>query len=322
MFFTPWHLTAAYILDLVLGDPHGWPHPVRWIGALITRLDAALYDAAASPFRQRLAGCVFWSGVMASVLLVTLAALRLASLVHPGVWLILAVWLAYSTLATRSLHKESARVAKALEKGDLALARERLGWIVSRDTSQLEEKDIVRALIETVSENFSDGIAAPLFYLALGGPAGAIAYKAVNTMDSMVGYKNDRYRCFGWFAARADDVANWIPARLSGILLTGAAACLGLDWRGAFETMKRDAPKMKSPNAGYPEAAAAGALGIQLGGSNVYFGRVVEKPVLGNPGKELNLPVYHVMIRLMYAASGFAFALAFGVRFLMAGLHQ
>jgi adenosylcobinamide-phosphate synthase len=170
--------------------------------------------------------------------------------------------------------------------------------------------------VETVSENLSDGIVAPLFFLALGGPVAAMVYKAMNTMDSMVGYMNDRYRYFGWFAARADDLANWIPARLSGLLLVGAAALMKRDWRRAWTTMRRDARKMKSPNAGYPEAAAAGALHVQLGGVNVYFGQPVEKPTLGDPGDPLTLDVYNSMIRLMYFTSALGVVLALGIRIL------
>ncbi len=229
----------------------------------------------------------------------------------------LIIWLAYTTLATRSLHRESSRVIEALREGRLNTARERLAMIVSRDTGQLEEKEILRAVIETVAENISDGIIAPLFYLALGGPLGAIAYKAVNTMDSMVGYQNDRYVYFGWCAARFDDLANWVPARLSGLILVGASAVLKLDWRGAWQVMRRDARKMKSPNAGYPEAAVAGALGVQLGGTNIYFGRAVAKPTLGDGLTPLTLDTYRVMIRLMYLASFVAFLLALGVRWLL-----
>jgi len=315
LLFLPWHLTAAFALDLIAGDPQGWPHPVRWIGWLITRVEAFLLCGDRSPLRQRLAGIAFWAAVMAVSTGAVLVALQLAAHVHPVAGNLLMVWIAYTTLAVRSLHAESQKVADALAEGDLARARERLSWIVSRDTSQLEEKDIVRALVETVSENISDGIIAPLFYLALGGPLAAVAYKAANTMDSMVGYQNDRYRWFGWFAAKADDVANWIPSRLSGLLLAGAAACLNLDWRGALRIMRRDAPKMKSPNAGYPEAAAAGALGVQLGGANVYFGRTEEKPVLGDAGKALDLGVYRTAVRLMYATSVLAFVLAISMRF-------
>lgn len=316
--FLPWHLTAAFVLDLLVGDPQGWPHPIRWIGRLISGAEGFLLDLDRSPFRQRVAGLIFWGAVMAVSVATALVVIRLAALIHPIAGNLVIVWMAYTTLAVRNLHDESRKVADALEKGDLVLARERLSWIVSRDTSHLEEKDIVRALVETVSESVSDGIVAPLFYLALGGPVAAIAYKAASTMDSMVGYQNDRYRWFGWFAAKADDVANWIPARLSGLFLAGAAASLDLDWRGALRIMKRDAPKMKSPNAGYPEAAAAGALGVQLGGTNVYFGCTVEKPVLGDAGRKLDLDVYRSAVRLMYGASVLAFAFAFAVRAVIA----
>jgi adenosylcobinamide-phosphate synthase len=220
------------------------------------------------------------------------------------------IWLASKTLATRSLHKESSLVASALRESDLALARRRLSLIVSRQTSQLGETAILRALVETVSENISDAIVAPLFYLAIFGPAGALVYKAINTMDSMLGYKNERYRYFGSFAARADDAANWIPARISGWLLVCASALARTDWRAAARVMIRDAPKMASPNAGYPEAAAAGALGVQLGGTSLYFGQPVAKPLLGDPVNPITLETYTRVIRLMYLASGLAFVMA------------
>jgi adenosylcobinamide-phosphate synthase len=315
MIFLPTHFAAAYVLDLVLGDPPLIPHPIRWIGVLISRLEKIFYDSKASPMLQRLAGCAFWCSVLVGVGSGTLFVMGVSSYLHPYLGHFIIIWLAYATLATRSLHVESGKVARALEKGDLDGARKFLARIVSRDTSALEEKGILRALVETVSENICDGIVAPLLYLAAGGPLCAMVYKAVNTMDSMVGYKNERYRYFGWFAARMDDLANWIPARLSGLFILGAARCLGLDWRQAWRIMRRDARKMKSPNAGYPEAAAAGALGVQLGGPSVYFGETVEKPVLGDPGEVLTIQAYRSMIRLMYLTSLLAFVAALGVLF-------
>ena len=314
MTFLLWHLTAAYVLDLLLGDPPRWPHPVRWIGRLVAWLETLFYDEKATPILQRLGGFVFWIVIVVGVMSGTLVAVGFFSYLHPAAGDIVVIWLAYSTLATRSLHKESSKVAEALQEHNLVMARERLSWLVSRDTSRLDETGVIRGLIETVSENISDGIVAPLFYLALGGPVGAIVYKCVNTMDSMVGYTNGRYRYFGWFAARADDAANWIPARLSGLLIMAAAACLKQDWRGAWRVMRRDARKMESPNAGYPEAAAAGALNVQLGGSSVYFGEFVEKPLLGDPIEPLTLHAYRSMIRLTYVTSFFAFILALAAR--------
>jgi adenosylcobinamide-phosphate synthase len=310
MNFLPWQLTAAYLLDLLLGDPSWWPHPVRWVGRWITWCESLFYDAEGPPVYQRIAGFIFWLVVVVGVVSTTLACIRLASYLHPTAGAVLTVWIAYATIATRSLHSESRGVVRAVAAGDLPGARKRLSWIVSRDTSRLDEREILRAVVETVSENISDGIVAPLLCLSFGGPVGAMAYKAVNTMDSMVGYLNDRYRYFGWFAARADDVVNYIPSRLTALLMVAGAAALRLDWRNAWKVARRDARRMKSPNAGYPEAAAAGALNIQLGGPNVYFGRVEQKPTLGDDVNPLSLSVYSTTIRLMYATSFLAFLLA------------
>ncbi len=310
MIFLPWHLAAAYLLDLAAGDPRWMPHPVRWIGRLVTMVENLLYADHDSPALMRISGFILWAVVIIAVLL---SAEILIQLTHQTSLLfgdIAMVWLAYTTLATRSLHKESSLVASALRESDLVLARQRLSFIVSRQTSQLGETAIARALVETVSENFSDAIVAPLFYLAILGPVGAIVYKAINTMDSMLGYKNTRYRYFGSFAARADDVANWVPARVSGWLLVAASALARTNWRAAARVMMRDAPKMSSPNAGYPEAAAAGALGVQLGGTSLYFGRPVEKPRLGDPLNPITLDTYTQVIRLMYLGSGLAFLMA------------
>lgn len=320
MLFLPWHFVAAYVFDLVLGDPPRWPHPIRWIGWLISGMERIFYNGRASASLKLLAGCVFWLLVIGVVLLATLVLLGVSFGIGPLVGDVVMIWLAYATLSTRSLHRESKRVAAALEQGDLEVARKRLAWLVSRDTKSLDEKDILRALLETVAENISDGVVAPLFYLTLGGPLIAITYKAVNTMDSMVGYLDERYRYFGWMAARADDLANWIPSRMSGLLLIAAAGCLRLDWRGGWRAMRRDARKMRSPNAGFPEAAAAGALQVQLGGTSVYFGQTVKKPLLGHPDRSLTLPVYRSMIRLLYVTSILSFGLALGMRYLICTL--
>lgn len=317
MVFFPFHLMIAYVLDLVAGDPPWWPHPIRWTGRLIISLEWLFYDEEGSPSLQRVAGIGFWLAVMAGVLIGAILMMGLSAWVHPVAGQLVMIWLAASCLATRSLHQEASKVMQALAKGDINGARSALSRIVSRDTGKLGEKDIIRAVIETMSENVSDGIVAPLFYLALGGPLWALAYKAVNTMDSMVGYLNDRYRYFGWFPARVDDFANWVPSRLSGFLLAGAARLLGFDWKRAWQVMARDAGKMKSPNAGFPECAAAGALNVQLGGSNTYFGQSVEKPTLGDSLRPLTLERYEAMVRLLYGASFLGFLLAMGIRFLL-----
>ena len=310
MIFLPWHLASAYVLDLLAGDPQWLPHPVRWIGWGVSRVEKLLYNPEATPSRHRVSGAALWLIVVAVVICAAMALIGIANLGGRACRDIVLIWLAYTTLATRSLHAESARVAMALRHGDIESARVGLSRIVSRDTANLDAPAILRALVETVSENISDGIVAPLFYLSLFGPVGALVYKTINTMDSMLGYMNDRYRYFGWFAARADDIANWVPARLSGWLLVGASACLHMNWRAAIRVMRRDARKMKSPNAGYPEAAAAGALGIRLGGANVYFGLLVEKPLLGDPLSPICPRTYEQMINLMYATSILAFFMA------------
>lgn len=317
LFLLPWHLTTAYFLDLLLGDPPKLPHPVRWIGRLVSWAESIFLDNGASSNQQRVAGFACWICVIVGVTSATLFVTGLAFQVSELLADLVVIWLAYSCLATRSLHRESQHVMQALDQGMPDEARRRLALIVSRDTEQLDDREIIRAVIETVAENISDGIVAPLVYLSLGGLLGGMLYKAVNTMDSMLGYMNDRYRHFGWFAARADDLANWVPARLTGALILLAAIPLKLDWRSSWHVMRCDARKMKSPNAGYPECAAAGALGVQLGGANRYFGRMVSKPTLGDPRRELSAAVYRSMIRLLYVTSFLALLLSLAIRYLL-----
>lgn len=293
------------------------PHPVRWIGRLISWTESIFLDEQASKSQQLLAGFAFWIVVVVGVTSGTLFITGITSHISRLLADLVIIWLAYSTLAVRSLHRESQQVMTALNEGRLNVARQRLSRIVSRDTAQLDEREIVRAVIETVAENISDGIVAPLVYLSVGGLLGGMVYKAINTMDSMVGYLNDRYRYFGWFAAKADDVVNWVPARLTGVLLVIAARLLKLDWKEAWRVMRRDARKMKSPNAGYPESSAAGALGLQLGGTNWYFGGPVTKPTLGNPDREMTYEAYRSMIHLLYVSSLLACLVALGIRYLL-----
>ena len=310
MLFLPWHLVSAYALDLAAGDPSWMPHPVRWIGRIIQWIEGCFYEADAPPALQRLGGLILWMSVVAFVLSGTMVLIGVSYHIHKYLGYAVVIWITWTTLATGSLHRESSKVAAALRAGDLDTARKRLSGLVSRDTAHLDEAGVLRALIETVSENISDGIVAPIFYLAVAGPLGAVFYKAVNTMDSMLGYANERYRYFGWFPARADDAANWVPARLSGLLLVGAAACCSMDWRAAWRIMRRDARLLKSPNAGFPESAAAGALGVELGGESIYFGQPVSKPTLGDPAGPITLETYRQALRLMYLASLLALLLA------------
>ncbi|WP_305045446.1 adenosylcobinamide-phosphate synthase CbiB [Geoalkalibacter sp.] len=304
-----WLILCAFVLDLLLAEPRRIPHPVVGIGRLIEKLEIAL---AVLRDRRR-AGVIL---VVLTLLItggVTWGLLALFTAIHPVLGFLLGVWIAFTTLALRSLHKESREVVRWVEKGNLPEARRALSLIVGRETRTLDEQGILKACIETVAENTSDGLVAPLFYLFIGGPLLAILYKAINTLDSMVGYLTDRYRELGWAAARMDDLANWIPARLTAFLMVAAAFPLGLNGFDALRITLRDARKHRSPNAGWPEAAAAGALGIQLGGPAVYFGEKVDKVTLGDAEKPVTLTSYYRMVRLMYLTSFFALGLGLAV---------
>lgn len=292
-------MLGAVSLDLVLGDPRALPHPVVAIGRLISYLEPRLRRAVAN---ERVAGCLLLLITVGVTYAVASCLLALAYLIAPGAALVVAIYLGWVSLAARSLHLESAKVAYALERGDLHGARVALSYIVGRETADLDEPEIVRGAVETVAENTGDGVIAPLCYLMLGGPALALAYKAVNTLDSMVGYKNERYLEFGWASARFDDLANYLPARLTGLLMVLAAPLCGLNGQNGWRIMRRDGRNHSSPNSGFPEAAAAGALGVQLGGANRYFGKIVEKPTIGDAVRPLSLTAYHAVVRLMYGS--------------------
>jgi adenosylcobinamide-phosphate synthase len=251
---------------------------------------------------ERFGGVLLLISVVGSTAALSLLLLKGAYAIHPFIGLAVSAWLSYTCLAARSLHHESKLVADRLAAGDLQGARDFLSRIVGRDTEGLEEPEIWRALVETVAENTSDGVIAPLFFLMLGGPALGLAYKAVNTLDSMVGYKNERYLRFGWASARFDDLANWLPARLTGILMVAVAPLVGLSGKNSFRVMLRDGGNHSSPNSGIPEAATAGALGVRLGGTNRYFGAPVEKPTIGDPLRDLSVDSYRAAIRLMYGS--------------------
>ena len=287
----------AYLLDLLLGDPLGWPHPVRLLGSIIQYWESVLYRAKVG------AGALFWLAVMGTALVLIFGVLAVVALLPPWAGIAVLTYFLYTGLATRSLHLESLRVETALVKGDLDGARVHLAMIVGRETSHLSPEDMRRAVIETVAENLADGVVAPMFFTLMLGLPGLFFYKAANTMDSMVGHKNYWYAQFGKVAARADDVLNFIPARLTALLMIPTAAALGLDWRGAWQTLKRDRNNAASPNAGWPEAAMAGALRVRLGGPSIYFGRLVDKPFIGEAGQTLDQERYRQAVRLLYGTS-------------------
>jgi len=301
---------AAYFLDLLLGDPPQWPHPIRFLGRVIEYWESVCY-------RPRVAaGVVFWLAVMVTTLIGVLGLLGAVMFLPQWAGAAVFAYFLYTGLATRSLHYESRRVEEALARGNPAAARRRLARIVGRETDRLGPEEIRRAVIETIAENLADGVAAPMFFTLLLGLPGLFLYKAVNTMDSMVGYKNYRYAKFGKVAARADDLLNFLPARGTALLMVAAAAVTGLDARGAWRIMRRDAGNASSPNAGWPEAAMAGALGVRLGGPSTYFGQVVQKPYIGDSDQSLVGPHYRQAVRLLYATSLIMAGLTFSVLYL------
>jgi adenosylcobinamide-phosphate synthase len=303
-------LLAAVAADALLGDPPAWPHFVRWLGGLITWLEAKLRRLAMSPVGLRLAGVALVMAVVGAGILGARLALAISGGVFSPLGLLVGAAISFQCLAAGQLWREARAVHDALRADDLALARARLGLIVGRDTGALDEAGVRRAVIETVAENLNDGVVAPLFYLALGGPVWGVAYKAVNTLDSMVGYKDERYADLGWAAARVDDLAGWAPARLTALVITLACPLVGLAAGEAWRAALADHAAHKSPNAGWPEAAAAGALGVRLGGPSLYTGRLVEKPWLNPQARQPEPADLDAALNLLVAGAAVASALA------------
>jgi len=301
-----YQVAIAFGLDLLLGDPRWLPHPVKLIGRLAAWLEAPLRRLVPV---ARAAGILLIVAVLGTTGAATWLLTQAAGRLHPVAGDLVAVLLLYTCLAARDLTRHSGRVARALAGGDVVEARRRVALMVGRDTERLEEAQVVRAAVESVAENLVDGVTAPIFYALLGGPVGAMVYKAVNTLDSTFGYKNERWLEFGWASARLDDAVNWLPARLTAPLVPAAAALLGLRPLNALRIVLRDRRKHPSPNAGFPEAAVAGALGVQLGGLNYYFGRASERPRIGDPLQPLTRRHIGQANRLMLMTSGLALVL-------------
>lgn len=277
-----YHLTAisiAYFIDRLVGDPPHWPHPVRWIGRLISFLERHLNHGK----YKRLKGVAMLLFVLLVVFSIVLLLIVIGYRIHPIVGMAIESIIIATTIAQKSLKEAALEVHAPLEKGDLAGARIKLSYIVGRDTDTLNEGEIARGAIETVAENTSDGVTAPLFWALIGGAPLAIVYRATNTCDSMVGYVNERYKDFGWASAKWDDVMNWIPSRITGIIMLLGTKPLRIEYPRAWKILFRDAKKHPSPNSGWGEAAVAAILGIQLGGINYYKGVVSNRAKMGEP---------------------------------------
>ncbi len=276
-------LLGGFLLDMLLGDPHGMPHPVCWMGKMVAGGERFLRKRSCRT-QQSEQAC----GTLLSILVMAagtaVPALVLFAAWKAGIWFWFGMetFMCFQILAGKSLRREAMKVYHALSKGDMQGARRALSMIVGRDTVALSGPEIIRAAVETVAENTSDGVCAPMFYILIGAAPLGWLYKAVNTLDSMIGYKNERYLHFGRFAARMDDVFNFVPARLTGIFMVWAARLTKMDARGAWRIFRRDRLCHASPNSAQTEAACAGALGVRLAGDAVYFGKKIKKPYIGD----------------------------------------
>lgn len=294
--------SITYIMDLILGDPHWFPHPVRFIGKLITLLEKLLYRFSC----KKITGGVLAILTIGITFLVSFYLVKLSPMLE--------IFFLYTTLATKSLADEGFRVCKVLVEGDMEKAKKELAYLVSRDTNSMDVTQIVRSILETISENTVDGVIAPMFFAFVGSfftiegvslalPF-AMGYKAINTLDSMVGYKNDKYIDFGMLSAKIDDMANFIPARIAGgFIIPIGAFLLRMDYRSAWRIFFRDRLNHSSPNSGHSEAAFAGALGVQFGGRTSYFGKWHDKPTIGDKLKHFGIPDVKRGIRLLYVSS-------------------
>ncbi len=308
-------LVIGFVIDFFVGDPHGFPHPIILIGKLISALEKGLRRLfPATPRGERWASGVLWCITAGLATAVPAGTLFLCGLVSP--WLRLAVEsiMCWQILAARALEKESMLVYKALESGDIIASRKAVSMIVGRDTAALDDAAVTRAAVETVAENTSDGVVAPLLFLAIGGAPLGFFYKAVNTMDSMLGYTEPPFKNIGLIPAKADDVLNFLPARLSALLMLAAGALLGLDVKNGWRIYRRDRRNHASPNSAQTEAMCAGLLGLRLAGDAWYHGVLHRKPFIGDPVREIRHDDIPRTCRLMYLTALLALLLCGGLK--------
>lgn len=310
-------LILAFIVDLAIGDPPWLPHPVRLIGGAIIRVERFLRKIFKTPKAEKFAGIILVIIIVGSSFAITIFLIQLIQTFVTNIIILLSsiflVLLTSSTIAIRELMSSAKKVISAIEVGNLEDARAKLSMIVGRDTQYLSENEVIKATIETLAENLSDGVVAPLFYLVIGGLPFAIAYKAINTLDSMVGYKNEKYLRFGWASARLDDCVNYIPARATGILIVISFLVVFRSLhiaRHSLQTMLNDGRNHPSPNSGVPEAAMAGGLGIRLGGPATYSGISIRKPYIGKAIHQNYLAASKVALNIVWCSSVFAVAIS------------
>ncbi|MDR0916216.1 MAG: adenosylcobinamide-phosphate synthase CbiB [Oscillospiraceae bacterium] len=299
-------LAIGFALDALIGDPRRIGHPVIWIGRLITRCERTLPRSFGG-------GAALWLIVCGVSFAVTLAPVLIARHISVWLWLAVEIWFAFRLMAAKSLRDESMAVFRELGR-DLQSARRQISYLVSRDTERMSEHEIITAAVETVAENTTDGVVSPLLYFALGGAPLCMLYKAASTLDSMVGYKNEKYLLFGRFSARADDVLNFIPARLAGLLMCLAALFTGANAKNALKIFLRDRRNHASPNSAHTESACAGALGIELGGGASYFGEYRAKPVIGDKTRDTVPDDIRRANALMYVTGVLALVLFAAIR--------
>ncbi len=292
-------VTLAFFLDLLIGDPPNWPHPVKWIGMMISKLDLAFNRGA---YKKR-NGLFMLIIVLSAVSLITGLTVYLAYLIHPLAGILWEAAVISTTIAQKGLKQAGMDVCLPLNERDFPEARLKLSYIVGRDTADLDESEIVRGTVETVAENTSDGITAPMFWAAIGGAPLAMVYRAINTCDSMVGYKNDKYGQFGWASAKLDDIVNWIPSRLTGYLMLLSSKSRYHGFGARWKILFNDAKKHPSPNSGWCEAGVAAILGIQLGGRNMYKGIVSDRARMGVPLVRLEAKHIPKTITIMHRSS-------------------
>mgnify|MGYP000862097183 FL=1 len=293
----------AYVLDLIFGDPQNIIHPVQVIGKMINIGEKSLLRKKHESDRKY----KFFAGMILNITVISLTygityLIRRTS-ENSIILTVAEIYLMYTVFSINSLAREGNRVYNILKEGNIERARKDLSYLVSRDTGTMDEKMIIRSTMETISENTVDGIVAPMLYMFLGGLPLSMTYKAINTFDSMVGYKNEKYMDFGKFSAKLDDVANFIPARITGILIVIASMILGYDYKNSLKIFIRDRKNHSSPNSGHTEAGVAGALGVQFGGRVSYFGKEVDKPVIGDKTKDFELEDIKKNIKIMHATS-------------------